>query len=184
MVTCTSLIRKCAFAYKYICSLTKYFIRLTLLYKRVMFIRIFVVILFWCPSCNLWCRRTIRNTAFTHSSKNAWNNFWHFSASSSLIIWPAFWFAPGSKRSISKQLVLQSYNNNVFSVLSTTRSTRALAEVFARNAVPCDCFAPPGTNQIVLLRAIWLWCCYYTWTIVANHIRAFCWGSWHQVEVR
>jgi len=126
---------------------------------------------------NLWSRRTIRNTAFTHSSKKSWNNFWHFSASSSFIIWPAFWFAPGSKRSISKQLVLQSYNNNVASVPSTTRSTRALAEVFARKAVPCDCFAPPGTNQIDASL-----CCYYNWAIVANHIRAF-WGSWHHVDL-
>lgn len=70
---------------------------------------------------------TIRNTAFTHSSKKAWNNFWHFSARSSLIIWPAFGFVPCSTRSIFwNKLLLQSYNNNVLSVPSNTKHTRCL----------------------------------------------------------
>lgn len=131
-----------------------------------MFIRIIVVILYWYPSCNQ-CLKNSKKHQFTHSSKKAWNNFWHFSASSSLIIWPAFWFAPGSIRSILNQVVLQSYND----VLSVPSTTRVLAEVFARNAVPCDCFAPPGTNQMVAFLG-----CVCNWVIVANHFRAFCSG--------
>ncbi len=116
---------------------------------------------------------TIRNTAFTHSSKKAWNNFWHFSARSSLIIWPAFGFVPCSTRSIfCNKLLLQSYNNNELSVPSNTRSTRAVSEFSREMLYHVIIFAPPGSNQILACR-----CCHCNWTIVANHSRAFCSGE-------
>lgn len=110
----------------------------------------------------------------THSSKKAWNNFWHFSARSSLIIWPAFGFVPCSIRSIfSNKLLLQSYNDNVFSVPSKTQEAHELFQKFSREMLyHVIIFAPPGSNQILAFR-----CCHYNWTIVANHSRALCSGG-------
>lgn len=138
-------------------------IRLMLVYKRAMFHRKY------CNYSNVsgyplynfhdnW--GTIRNTAFTHSSKKAWNNFWHFSARSSLIIWPAFGFVPCSTRSIFwNKLLLQSYNNNVLSVPSNTRSTRAVSEFSREMLYHVIIFAPPGSNPILAFR-----CWHYNWS--------------------